>query len=626
MLFEQTMWRGLASRLVRLGVPPYFAMQIAATCYPNGAKKAMQGTGFVFAPPIVSRHQAVLAVSRFEAAGPKGAPELFVPLLVVLFGQKRFEQWREELLQADAEAAADATGRQLEVQYEAALRELGLPPTASLADIQKQYKSLCRQFHPDRNQHEPEDVQARCARQMASINNAYEVVLAWLEIAQTATDGRRPPQSARSDKTASGVGPTPAPTPGPQKTAPSPPSPSQPKRSTAFDGLRTTALAGVFVVGGIFLLASLQTAVQAPRSWVNHGASSGAWLTSLEQQTRSLASRVRAAEEEVRDAEQRAAHLKAERTAAIRSESKLNEELKRIADELPRLETGVAACAEAQKRSEMAHRERRERFQDFCKDFDPVEDFEKQCVALARLVRQRERLTSRQKMAWDHVGKELQKDILTYLEIRDRLWAEERANANELTKLAAEHDALAAELLALRQRRTDAPHELSRSKKVLAQIPASDVAAAEAVLAQKVAACDRLKAQLVGAESKLNVEIAAARKRAAESGRRLADLGRTRKAQMEQAAKRARDAGYSAQASGHRQSADVPALLPKINASGRALGHLPPAMRTLILAEAAGLDTGVDLLPDEDGGLLGPPISPLFNEPDPGWPQRAPLQ
>ena len=626
MLFEQTMWRGLASRLVRLGVPPYFAMQIAATCYPNGAKKAMQGTGFVFAPPIVSRHQAVLAVSRFEAAGPKGAPELFVPLLVVLFGQKRFEQWREELLQAEAEAAADVGGQQLEVQYEAALQELGLPPTASLADVQKQYKSLCRQFHPDRNQHEPEEILAKCARQMASINNAYEVAIAWLEIAKTAPVGNRPPQSARSDKTATGVGPNPAPTPGPRKTAPSPSSPSRPKRSTVLGGLRATLLAGVFVVGGIFLLASLQTAVQPPGSWVSHGTSSGAWLTSLEQQTKSLASRVRAAEKEVRDAEQRAAHLKAERTAAIRSESKLNEELKRIADELPRLETDLAACAEAQKRAEMAHRESRERFQDHCTEYDPVEDLEKQWVALARLVRQRERLTSMQKREWDQVGKELQSDILKYLEKRDGLWAEDLANADKLTKLAAEHHALVAELLALRQRRTDGPHELSRSKKILAEIPASDVAAAEAALAQKVAACDRLKAKLVEAESKLKMEMAATRKRAAESGQRLADLERTRKAQMEQAAKRVRDAGYSAQASGYRQSVDVPALLPKINASGRALGHLPPAVRTLILAEAAGLDTGVDLLPDEDGGLLGPPMSPLSNEPDPGWPQRVPVQ
>jgi septal ring factor EnvC (AmiA/AmiB activator) len=624
MLFEKTMWRGLASRLVRLGVPPYFAMQIAAACYPNGAKKAMQGTGFVFALPIVSRQQAALAVSRFEAAGPKGAPELFVPILVVLFGQKRFEQWREELLQADAEAAADARGQQLESQYEAALRELGLPPTASLADVQKQYKSLCREFHPDRNQQEPEEIQAKCARQMASINNAYEVALAWLEIAKTAPVGRRPPKSARSAETETGVGPTPVTTSSPRKTASSP---SWPKQIAALGGLRTTVLAGVFVVGGILLLASLQMAVQPPRPWVNHGASSGAWLTSLEQQTKSLASRVQAAEQEVHDAEQRAAHLKAERTAAMHSESKLDEELKRLADELPRLETGVAACAEAQKQAEMAHRESRERVQDYCTQFDPVTDLEKQYVALARLVRRGERLTSRQKMAWNHVGTELQKNILTYLKGRDRLWAEVRANADELAKLAAERDALATKLLALRERRSHGSQELSRSKKILAQIPASGLAAAEAVLAQKVQACDRLKAQLVDAESKLNVEMAAAQKRAAEPRRRLADLEPTRKAQPRQAAaKRTRDVGHSVQASGYRQTADVPAFLPKISASGRALGHLPPAVRTLILAEAAGLDTGVDLLPDEDGGLLSPPIVPRLNEHGPSWPQQVPLQ
>lgn len=553
MLFEQTMWRGLASRLVRLGVPPYFAMQMAAACYPHGAQKATQGTGFVFATPIVSRQQAAVALSHFEAAGPKGAPELLVPILVVLFGQKRCEQWIEELLQADAEAAADARDQQLEAQYEAALRELGLPPTASLADVQKQYRSLCRQFHPDRNQHEPEEIQAKCDRQMASINNAYAVAVAWLEEVKTATVGRRPPKSARNAETTTGPGSTVATTPSPRQPAPPSSSPAEPKRSAPFGGPRTNVLTGGFVVVGIVLLASLQTAVQPPSSWANHWASSGASLTSLEQQTKSLASRVQAAEEEVRVAEQLAARLKAERTAAMHSESKLDEELKQIADELPRLETGVTACAEAQRRAEMAHRESREWFQNYCTKFDPVTDLEKQDVALARLVRRGERLTPRQQMAWSHAGTELQKKILLYLDGRDRLWAEKRANADKVTKVAAEHHALATTLRALRKRRTDGTQELSRSKKILAHIPASDLAAAEAVLAQKVSACDRLKAQLVDAESKLNVKMAATLKRAEEPRRRLAELEHTRKAQMEQAAvERARDAGLSVHTSGYR--------------------------------------------------------------------------
>ncbi len=74
MLFEQTAWRGLKARLERLGLLPYFAMQIAAACYPHGATKAMKGTGFIFATPIVSPQQAAFAVSRFEAAGPQVRP------------------------------------------------------------------------------------------------------------------------------------------------------------------------------------------------------------------------------------------------------------------------------------------------------------------------------------------------------------------------------------------------------------------------------------------------------------------------------------------------------------------------------------------------------------------------
>lgn len=214
MLFEHMLWRGLVNRLVQFDMPPYFAMQIAAACYPNGAKKAMRGSGFVFVPPVVSPKQACVAVSRFEAAGRKGSIELFVPLLVVLFGEQRFDQWREELLKADAEAAADDR-QQLESRYAAALRELGLPPTASLEDVQKQYKSLCREFHPDRNQHEAEEIQAKRHGQMASINKAYEVAVAWLELARTAPSGRRPTKSAQNHETATGrsnVRPTLAPT------------------------------------------------------------------------------------------------------------------------------------------------------------------------------------------------------------------------------------------------------------------------------------------------------------------------------------------------------------------------------------------------------------------------------
>jgi hypothetical protein len=512
MLFEQTMWRGLVTRLVRLGVPPYFAMQIAAACYPNGAKKAMQGTGFVFAPPIVSPQQAALTVSRFEAVGPRGAPELFVPILVALFGQKRCDQWREELLQADAEAAADAKGQHLEAQFEAALRELGLPPTASLEDVQKQYRSLCRQFHPDRNQREPEEIQAKCDRKMASINKAYEVAVASLEIAKTVPVGRRPSKSARNAEAATGAGPTPATTPGPQQTAPSSSSPSEPKKSTPLGGLRTTVLAGVFVVGGVWLLASMQTIIQPPRHWVNQGALSEASLTSLERQAKSLATRVRAAEEEVRDAGQHAARLNAERTAAMQAEANLGEELKRLGEEVPRLEIDLKACAAAEEKAKMAYRKSYARFREYCDRKDPVSDLEKEHVFLALLLRQGVQLTPSQRVAWEYADKEVQQGILKYLSNRERLHADVRARADEVAQLAAEHRSLTNGLQASRKRRADGPQELSRIKKILAQIPASDLAAAESVLAQKVLAYDRLKAQLVDVESKLNVEMAAAQK------------------------------------------------------------------------------------------------------------------
>ncbi len=558
MLFEQTMWRGLATRLVRLEVPPYFAMQIAAACYPNGAKKAMQGTGFVFATPIVSPQQAALAVSRFEEAGPKGAPELFVPILVVLFGQKRVEQWREELLQADAEAAADARGRQLEAQFEAALRELGLPPTASLAAVQAKYKSLCKQFHPDRNQHESEAIQAECHRRMVSINNAYEVAVAWLEIAKTASFKRRPPKTARDNETPAQAGPTPPTATNTQHAAPPPSSPPWPKRTdlggraspgqpsrrlSAFPFLGLVALCVMGLIGVV--------AVKGLRTETNPKPQSVSTtpIASLRSQIQSLDTQIQSAEHQL-------LALRSKQTAAMQATTRLTSELKRLRDELPAIERAL----------ERANRKLAEAL--------------KVAAAYEQAKNPRRRSPP---------------------------LSQEKAKTHEMATadLAAAMDTqrgLAYRVSAGRTRLKDAPKELAAHQAALSKNRES-LGATEQQLVRMKADRDRLQAQLAAAESRLAAELSA-----------------------KGAAKRAQDAGLSAEVSRDRQSADVPAFVPRRKASGRGLDRLPPAIRLLILAEAAGLDTGVDLLPDEDGGLASPPIVPPLSGHGSGWPQQVPLQ
>ncbi len=556
MLFEQTMWRGLAARLVRLGLPPYFAMQMAAACYPNGAKKAMQGTGFVFATPIVSPQQAALAVSRFEAAGPRGAPELFVPILVVLFGQERVEQWREELLQADAEAAADARIQQLESQYEAALRELGLPPTASLADVQKQYKSLCRQFHPDRNQHEPEEIQAKCDRQMASINRAYEVAVAWLKIAETAPVGRRPPSSARNAETATGAGPTPATTPDPQKTGRSPSGPKQTTpvgRGSPSQSARPLSSIALLSLVGLFFMGLIGVAaVQEHRKHTTSKPKSvpADQIASLRSQLQSLDSQIQSTDREL-------VALRSKRAAAMRATAELTEELKQLWVLMPVIEEKLDRANQN------------------------LEEALKEAAAYEREKKTR-RPPPPQRNAKTHA----------------------MATTNLATAMDAQKG-LAHRVNAGRIRLEDGPKELAAHQATLSKSRES-LEATEQKLVRMKADRDRLQTEVAAAEARLAAErplIAAAK---------------------QSAAKRAQDAGLNMQSSGYRQSADVPAFIPGRDTSGRALSHLPPAVRTLILAEAAGLDTGVDLLPDDEGGLLIPPIVPPLDEHGTGWLQQVP--
>lgn len=332
-------------------------------------------------------------------------------------------------------------------------------------------------------------------------------------------------------------------------------------------------------------MVSVQPAAQPQGSWATQGSSTGVPLASLQRLTASLAEQVRAAEEEVRDAEQLVSKLKTDRKAAVQAQANLSKELERLAEVLPRLESDLSTCVDAGKKATRAHALSLARFRAYCEKKDPVSDLEKRYVALARLVRDGASLTPRQRMAWNNVGTELQENILKYLRYREHLQEDERALADEVAQLAARYTSLESQLFSSRKRLTEGAHELSRCKQILTQIPESSVATAEAVLSRKVATRDPLKAQLAAAESKRNAEIAAAsQKQAAEEKWRLAYLERTHKAEAEQAAAAAAMPAARSWGSGQRGW----------------LSNLPPGVRALVLAEAAGIDVGLDIFPDDD--------------------------
>lgn len=350
-----------------------------------------------------------------------------------------------------------------------------------------------------------------------------------------------------------------------------------------------SGIAAVLAVVGVCTFACLQKVANEPRARLERGASPNDTRAPENRAIASLAEQVRASEDEVRNAEQVVRKLKSERASATQAEAELSKELSYLVEKLPRLEAEFRASVDAEKAAVAANHEASERFREYCKQKDPVSDLEKLDVAIARLVRQGVRLTAKQQMDWNHVEPEVRRGILNYLRHRDHLQSEERVRASEVAKLTAKRRSLAGKIVASRARRTDGANELSSCRQILSQVPAASITAAEAVLARKSATRDRLQAQLVAAEAKRAAALAAAQKKAAEESRRLADLDRARKARAKQAAVAAAPPAATSWGSGQRSG----------------LSNLPPVVRTLILAEAAGIDVGLDIFPEDD------PITPI---------------
>jgi hypothetical protein len=249
---------------------------------------------------------------------------------------------------------------------------------------------------------------------------------------------------------------------------------------------------------------------------------------------------------------------------------------------IPRLAAALAAAASEVKEAQETLSEYSGRFRDFRKLAPPPD-----LIDRAERLRRGERLSTLEEAAWRE-NPAAKKAALAYVEKRDRFDANERMLSAELEQARKAYVARAAKLNAARKRSTDAPKELLASQAALPEV-SKLLATAEKEMGHLIAERDRLGRELAAAESKRAVEIAEAQKRAAEESRRLAELERSRKAQPERAA----------------VAAFMPASPPWGSGQKSGLSKLPPVVRTLILAEAAGIDVGVDIFPEDD------PLSPV---------------
>jgi hypothetical protein len=157
----------------------------------------------------------------------------------------------------------------------------------------------------------------------------------------------------------------------------------------------------------------------------------------------------------------------------------------------------------------------------------------------------------------------------------------------------AKNDALA-ELRRVEERRRSANGKLIASRQRLGSI-ASELAECRELLAEQrnhLAAAQDRQRRLVGDRQNLNSQVTAAEAQLAQAALRRSQttVGEVRKAGT--------PSGTAA-----KQSPPGFAYAPAGSQAGGGLSRLPPAVRTLILAEAAGIETGLDL------GLNDPPYT-----------------
>ncbi len=199
MIFDYQAWRGLADRLVRHGVTSLCAGLIAGACYPNGFAKAARKHGFPFikarvSPSVAYRMtEGLFSLSSIEVGA--SCPHL----LDELYGIDALNGWFSHIgephhrrSQPKPDSSDSRRG------FLSSLAVLGLSDMATRADVDRAFRELSMNYHPDRNCNATPAVQRLAEEKFKAINAAYEAVVGsgWLEKKAESSSTSSPPPVA----------------------------------------------------------------------------------------------------------------------------------------------------------------------------------------------------------------------------------------------------------------------------------------------------------------------------------------------------------------------------------------------------------------------------------------------
>lgn len=343
---------------------------------------------------------------------------------------------------------------------------------------------------------------------------------------------------------------------------------------------------GAVAVGLLLLVSAESPGGLAPinrREALRPSAASGSSNDSI----RSLRDKLRGISTACTNAEKHLAALVARHRSAAIAEAVLPTKIAELRKQIPRLESQLAAARRTADEAEQELAERNDRFRAFLEKYELRTKQETDWASLARKVASQERLSHIEESHWAGTPGDIQDIFLHYWRRRDRLAAERRRVTKLVDSAVSTRDTVAKSLSAAHSNLNANERALADSRKDVDETPAL-IKLAQADAARLLESRKQLTTELVEAEEEKHRQdawLAAEQQRAKAAtdaeNRRLAEAERLRK-------------------TGGGSVTYTFAPNP-----GGALGNLPPAVRTLILAEAAGVDTGVDLLPDDEMSPIG---------------------
>jgi len=310
----------------------------------------------------------------------------------------------------------------------------------------------------------------------------------------------------------------------------------------------------------------------------------------------SLREKLRGIDRSHADAEQRLAELVARQCNAAAAKAALPTKITELRGRIPRLEAKLAA---ASKQSEEAANDLAEysaRLQAFLRKHEPHTNQEIEWSDLARKVVRGEPWAKGDPSKWAGTPGDTQDILIRYWRIRDQLTSEKHRKTKATESAVSTRDSVAKSLAAAKSNLEKSERELANSRKDGDETPAL-VQLARADVTRLAESRGQVTAELAKAE--------------AEKRRHDAQL-----AAEQQRTKAAKDAESRrlAEAKRREQATGSSVAYTWVPNPRGAFSNLPRAVRTLILAEAAGVDTGLDLLPDDEmspSGIVRDVLAPV---------------